>query len=89
MTIPLDPTGIRHTKSGFILSIKVSPNASKNEIGSWENGRLRVRITASPEKGKANAAVEALIAKAFNVPKSSVSVIRGTTSRDKEVEILN
>jgi uncharacterized protein YggU (UPF0235/DUF167 family) len=48
---------------------------------------LQVRVRAAPEKGAANAALEALIARALGVSKSSVSVIAGGTSRVKTVHI--
>ena len=48
---------------------------------------LRVRVSAVPDKGKANAAVVALLAKALGVPKSSVSVVSGETARLKTVAI--
>ena len=46
-----------------------------------------MRVTAVPERGKANAAVIALIAKALGVPKRNVEVVRGHTSRDKTISI--
>lgn len=48
---------------------------------------LKARVRAAPEDGKANAALEALLAKAFGVAKSKVSVARGETARLKAVEI--
>ena len=48
---------------------------------------LKVRVTAAPEKGRANAAIEALLAKALGLPKSSVSVEKGETQRIKTVRI--
>jgi uncharacterized protein YggU (UPF0235/DUF167 family) len=48
---------------------------------------LKARVRAVPEDGKANAALEALIAKAFGVAKSKVSVTRGATARIKTLEI--
>lgn len=48
---------------------------------------LKVRVRAPPEDGKANTALEALIAKAFGVAKGKVSVARGATARLKMVEI--
>ena len=48
---------------------------------------LKARVRAAPEDGKANAALEALLAKAFGVAKSKVSVARGATARLKAVEI--
>ena len=49
---------------------------------------LRVRVSAVPDKGKANAAVVALLAKALGVPKSAVSVVSGETSRMKTLAIV-
>ena len=48
---------------------------------------LHLRVTAPPEGGKANAAVVALVAKSLRVPRSSVSIIKGLTSRDKVLRI--
>lgn len=48
---------------------------------------LKARVRAAPEDGKANAALEALLAKALGVAKGKVSVTRGTTARMKTVEI--
>lgn len=48
---------------------------------------LRVRVSAVPDKGKANAAVAALLAKALGVAKSAVSVVSGETARMKTLEV--
>ena len=61
------------------------------ESGSQATGSradvLHLRVTAPPEEGKANAAVVALVAKSLRVPPSSVSIIKGLTSRDKVLRI--
>lgn len=49
---------------------------------------LRVRVSAVPDKGKANAAVVALLAKALGVPKSAVSVVSGETARMKTLDVV-
>jgi uncharacterized protein len=49
---------------------------------------LRVRVDAVPDKGKANAAVVALLAKALGVPKSAVSVVSGETARMKTLDVV-
>ena len=49
---------------------------------------LRVRVNAVPDKGKANAAVAALLAKALGVPKSAVSVVSGETARMKTLAVV-
>jgi uncharacterized protein (TIGR00251 family) len=53
----------------------------------WRDGVLRVRVTAPPVDGEANAAVARLLARALRVAPSTVAVIRGGRSRDKHVRI--
>ena len=72
--------------------MRLTPKAAFNRIeGITElaDGRsvMQARVRAAPEKGKANAALEALLAKALGVPKSAVSVIAGGTSRLKSVRV--
>ena len=70
----------------MIINVKVQPRAKRNEV-KVEGGRLRVRVTAPPEGGKANEAVVALLAKNLGVPKGSVAIVRGHRSRDKVVDV--
>jgi uncharacterized protein YggU (UPF0235/DUF167 family) len=72
--------------------VRAQPNASKDAIeglGEEASGQryLKVRVRAVPEKGKANAAVESLLARALGLPKSAVSVDKGETQRIKTVRI--
>ena len=69
------------------LSLKVVPGASKNGIAGWLGGRLKIRVTAPPESGKANAAVKEILAAALGIPKKAVEIISGNTSPRKVVEI--
>jgi uncharacterized protein (TIGR00251 family) len=69
------------------ISVKVVPGASCDEIVGWLGGALKVRVTAPPADGKANAALEALLAAALGVPKRSVRVAAGHGSPRKRVEI--
>ena len=70
------------------LKVKVVPGASRNSIAGWLGDTLKVRVTAPPERGKANAAVEAAIAEALGISLKSARVIQGKTSPRKIVEIL-
>jgi uncharacterized protein (TIGR00251 family) len=70
------------------LTLHVTPKAGRDEVGGWRGNELVVRVTAAPEGGKANAAVCKTIASALGVPKTSVRVVRGDTSRHKVVEVL-
>ena len=67
------------------LKVRVTPGSRKEEIAGWAQDTLRVRIKAPPERGKANDAVVAFLAKALNVAPTQVTLRRGATSREKLV----
>ena len=67
------------------FNIRVIPRARKNEVTVDADGTVRVHTTAAPSDGAANAAVIKMLAKHFDVPKSSIEIIRGQTSRDKVI----
>jgi len=69
------------------LQIRVRPRAGRNTIEIGDDGQVTVRVTAAPERGRANEAVVELLAKKLGVSKSSVTLVRGITSRDKVVRI--
>lgn len=71
---------------GLIISLKISPNASKNEIIKTEDG-VKVKITAQPIDGKANKCLVEFLSKQFKIPKSSIEIIRGETSKEKTLLI--
>ena len=77
---------LKETKDGLVLNIKISPNASKNEIVKSEDG-VKLKITAQPIDGKANKAVIEYLSKNFKIPKTSFEIIRGETSKEKTVLI--
>ncbi|WP_413813369.1 DUF167 family protein [Devosia sp. Root635] len=74
------------------LFVRVTPNAGRDVIEGVElrddgNAVLRLRVSAAPDRGKANAAVVALLGKALGVPKSAIVVAAGDTSRFKTLTI--
>lgn len=69
------------------LDLKVVPRASATGIAGWLGETLKVRVTAPPEKGRANAAVEALVAQALGLPVHAVRVVSGRGSPRKVLEI--
>ena len=69
------------------LKVRVQPKASRNQVDGFEDGTLRLRVTAPPTEGKANAGVIALMAKTLGVSKSRLEIVRGHGSRDKVVAI--
>ncbi len=69
------------------IRVRLTPRSGRNEFVGWRDELLLVRVTARPVDGKANAALERLIAKALGVPKRDVSVVSGARGREKTVEI--
>lgn len=69
------------------LSLKVIPKSSRDRIVGWVGDRLKVQVTAAPERGKANDAVVEVLAKALGVPRSAIRITAGETSPLKTVEI--
>jgi uncharacterized protein (TIGR00251 family) len=80
----------RPTDAGLLLHLRVTPNAGRDAIEGVETrddgaSVLRIRVAAVPDRGRANAAVIALLAKALGVPKTTLSLVSGETSRFKTV----
>ena len=71
----------------LVLSLKVQPRASADAIEASAGDQLRVRITAPPVDGKANAHLGRFLAHYFGVPPSRVEVVSGAQGRHKRVRI--
>ncbi len=69
--------------------MRVKAGARHEKISGVRGGRLLIYVKAPPKEGKANKSVRSLIAKALNVPKSRVEIVRGEKSRDKTVHIVS
>lgn len=69
------------------LKVKVVPGASRSHIAGWLGDALKIRVSAPPEKGKANAAVAAAVAEALGLPAGSAAIVAGERSARKLVEI--
>jgi len=80
-------TQAKSKPDGVLLKLRVQPRASRDEIVRWQDGTLRVRVTAPPVEGEANRAVARLLARALGLAPSAVSVARGERGRDKLVKI--
>ena len=80
----------RPVADGLVVPVRLTPKASRDGIEAVRQDAARgsvlaAKVTAVPEKGKANAALEKLLAKALGVAAGRVSVIGGATSRNKNV----
>jgi hypothetical protein len=72
---------------GTILPVRAQPGARRNEIRGEQDGMLKVCVTQSPEKGKANKAVIELMAKSLGLRKSQIELLSGETSHQKRLLI--
>lgn len=80
------------TADGVLLTVRLTPKASSNAIRGIEKEAdgaiyLKVAVTTVPEGGKANAALLKLLAKTWKLPKTSLEIASGATSRRKVVRI--
>lgn len=70
------------------LTVKVKPNANKNEIKRWfDDKTCKISVTAPPQDGKANKELLGFLAKLLDIPKSSITIIHGANSKTKLIEI--
>ena len=70
-----------------ILEAKIAPGASCTEVAEWNEGVVRIRVAAAPEKGKANKELIRFLAKSLGLRKADLSIATGKTSRRKTVAV--
>lgn len=71
---------------GILIKIRISPNASKNQI-LLDGDIIKLKVTAQPIENKANKAVIEFLSKTFKIPKTSIEIVKGETSKDKTIFI--
>jgi len=69
------------------LLVKITPGSSKSEIMDVREGRLRIKIAAAPEGGRANEALIAFLSEKTNCPKNQIKIISGEKSRLKTLTL--
>ncbi len=79
---------IQNSPSGATFAVKVHPCAKKNAITGEVGDALKLALTAPPVDGKANEACIEFFAKLLNLPRSSVTIAAGQTSRNKVIRVL-
>lgn len=70
---------------GTVFRVRVSPGASRSHVTGVHAGALKVRVSAPPERGKANAALLKLLAGALGVKQRSLRIVSGEAARDKRI----
>ncbi len=78
---------IRDTSEGASFQVRVQPRAKKNAIVGDLGGALKLALTAPPVEGRANEACIAFLAELLNVPRSSVTIAAGQSSRNKVIRV--
>lgn len=75
---------IKTTSEGLLIKIKIVPNSSKNDL-IIEDEFIKVKVTAQPIENKANKALVEFLSKNFKVPKTSIEIVKGDTSKEKTI----
>jgi uncharacterized protein (TIGR00251 family) len=78
---------LARTATGWTIAVHVQPGAKRTEVSGVHGERLKIRISAPPVEGRANAAVVDFIAEQLGVPRSQVTVARGERSREKLIAV--
>ena len=69
------------------LAVQIQPRASRNAVAGWVGETLKIRLTAPPVEGAANAACLAFLADLLDLPQSQLEILRGDRSRHKVIRI--
>ena len=81
------PAWLLQRDNGAVLLVAVQPGARRSELAGLHDGALRVRVAAPPIEGRANDALCEWLARQLHCARRQVRVLRGETSRRKQVEV--
>ncbi len=73
----------------LLLRLRIQPRASYEGIDGLHDGRLRVRVSSPPVEGAANERLVLILASTLDVPRSTVRLIRGTRSTQKDILVIS
>jgi uncharacterized protein (TIGR00251 family) len=82
-------TWYREDSSGISFNVHVVPRASRSEIVGLHNGALRIRVAAPPVDGAANRELIKFLAKKLGLPRTSVTLVSGSNSKNKIIRLSN
>jgi uncharacterized protein (TIGR00251 family) len=82
-----NPDYVRDQVDGVLLSVKLQPRASADEIGEPLGGELRIKVTAPPVDAAANEALIRLLAGILDCGRNRIELVRGRTSRHKLIKL--
>jgi len=78
---------VERAPGGVRVTVRVQPRASVTEIAGMYGDAVRVRLTAPPVDGAANAALVSFLAETFRIPRRAITIVSGASSRTKIVEL--
>ena len=76
---------LRETKEGLLLTVRVIPRSTRDEIVGTHGDALKIRLNAPPVDGKANGRLMRFLGERLGVPLSRIQIVRGQTGREKQV----
>jgi uncharacterized protein (TIGR00251 family) len=76
------------SRSGVVLTVRVRPRASRDEVAGAMEGALKIRLCAPAVENQANEALTKFLSGVLKIPKSSVRILAGERTRTKRVEIV-
>jgi uncharacterized protein (TIGR00251 family) len=79
---------VQASGDGVMLTVRVLPRASRNQVVGVEQGAIKIKLTAPPVEGAANAALIEFVAGWLGVRKSVVSIVSGEKARHKRVQVV-
>jgi uncharacterized protein (TIGR00251 family) len=77
------------SQAGVILNLHIQPGAKRSEVVGLHGTALKIRLAAPPVDGKANACLIDFLAKLLALPKSSITLLSGQSSRSKRIAVAN
>ena len=75
-------------KGGVRVGVKVQPRSSRNQVVGEQGGALKIKLTAPPVEGEANAALIEFLSAYLGLPRKDIKLVKGETSRLKIIEII-
>ncbi|UCF44581.1 MAG: YggU family protein [Planctomycetota bacterium] len=79
---------MREVEGGVVFTVKIVPGSSWTGVSGLLDGMVKIKVSAPPEKGKANRCLVKFLAKQIGVKKNVVSIISGETNPVKDVQVL-
>jgi hypothetical protein len=79
---------LRPTDGGCMLAVRVHPGAKRNAITGTHDGALKISLTTPPADGRANQALIAFLAERLDIPRASITLAAGATSRAKTLRLI-